>query len=151
MNIDSNEICLFDKNGKSINLYDVNSQESKYFIFNKVFYKEQLIKIFDENVSKYVTNFNNSQQINLEVTPMKIMMNEMPMLEKYNINENDLKVCDDMLINYFDSCKGSCKAIKQNTKICEKMKENYSFQFNSLECLYKNISNLYEYTFILIL
>jgi hypothetical protein len=144
MNIDQNEICLFDRNGKSINLNEIISQESKFFIFNKVFYKEQLIKIFDENVSKYISSFNNNNIVNLEISPLKFLSNEINTLDKFNLSENDIKSCDENLVSSFEACKGSFKLIKQNTRICEKMKENYSFQFNSLECLYKNISNLYE-------
>lgn len=144
MNVDQNEICLFDRNGKSINLNEIVSQESKFFIFNKVFYKEQLIKIFDENVSKYISSFNNNNIVNLDVSPLKFLSTEASALDKYNLSEGELKTYDEILVASFESSKGTYRLIKQNTRICEKMKENYSFQFNSLECLYKNISNLYE-------
>ena len=144
MGVDLNEICLFDKNGKNLNLYEIASNESKFFIFNKVFYKEQLVKIFEENVSKYMSNINSSNIINLEVSAIKLLTNELPLLEKCNLTEGDLKQIDESLISSFETCKSFYRNIKQNSRICEKMKENYSFQFNSLECLYKNISNLYE-------
>jgi len=48
-----------DKSGKTIffsNNNEINSSENRFFIFNKVFNKDLLLKIFEENVDKLISN-----------------------------------------------------------------------------------------------
>jgi len=54
MNLDPNDVYIIDKNGKTIytnSLSEIN-YDSKFFIFNRIFYKEKLVKIYEESIEK---------------------------------------------------------------------------------------------------
>lgn len=139
---------------------DVNYEpSSRFFIFNKTFYKEQLIKIFEENVDKinqthmsssnssYLPNnmlgANLNQSIDQILNSQSFEQNS-KILDKYGITLPELKKLNENLTDSYDNIKGIFKSSKVNSKICEKIRDNYNFQFHSLECIYKNISVLYE-------
>jgi hypothetical protein len=127
--------------------------DSKFFIFNKTFYKEQLIRIFEENLEKFTNTYSSNTSIqslptNLIIENFNIhntvFEQNSKILERYGFSINDFKKINDSLIESFKSSKLVYKTLKTNNKICEKIRENYNYQYNSLECIYKNISILYE-------
>ena len=127
--------------------------DSKFFIFNKTFYKEQLIRIFEENLEKFTNTYSSSTSIQNLSTNLYIenytIQNTLfeqnsKIFEKYGFSMNELKKINDTLLESFESSKLVYKTLKTNNKICEKIRENYNYQYNSLECIYKNISILYE-------
>ncbi len=157
MNLDSNDVYIIDKNGKTINPNSLSeiSYDSKFFIFNKIFYKDKLIKIYEESIEKInmtyssmsANNFLPPTLINLlesyeyfftlfEMNPVTFEKNSFSLIEIKNI------------FDFFNECNDSVKKYyldyKLENKICDKTRDNYNFQYNSLECIYKNISILYE-------
>jgi hypothetical protein len=153
MGLEQNDIYLLDKNGKTIyfnTLNEINYDSSKFYIFNKTFYKEQLVKIFEENCDKIVNQFSNINFLpsNL-MSSVNMLYNETNLnsLEKTpiaGINVLELRKIYETLVESLEDCKLSYKNFKINSKICEKIRDNYNYQFNSLEGIFKNISNLYE-------
>jgi hypothetical protein len=145
-----------DKNGKTVYFNSLNeiNYESKFFIFNKTFYKEQLVKIFEENVDKINNTYLSSSNTN--AIPSYILQGIEPLTsnfhsldskifnEKTGMTTQEVKKVHDTLFETFDLVKSSFKNLKMYSKICDKIKENYSYQYTSLECVYKNISILYE-------
>jgi len=151
MNIEPSEIYLLDKTGKTIffsNTNDINSTENRFFIFNKVFNKDFLLKIFEENIDKLITNIkvNFPSSFSSFTDTLKIWTNDhyAKVFDKYGLNFNEMKGIEEFLFEAFNKSKNIFKSIKIQNSIGEKIKENYSYQYNSLECIYKNISNLYE-------
>ena len=157
MSLEQNDIYIIDKNGKTIYpnaLADI-SYESKFFIFNRLFYKDRLIKIYEESVEKLnssilINNPNNYLPTNF------IPFNESydyygtlfelnsSIFEKNRIQLNELKYIFDFIMDSNEELKKYIVNYKIDNKICEKTRDNYNFQYNSLECIYKNISILYE-------
>jgi len=165
MSLDSNDIYIIDKNGKTIypnSLFEIN-YDSKFFIFNRIFYKDKLIKIYEESIEKINTtyssinannilpsvfnnvfNYNNSSNNeSYEYFSTLFEMNS-NIFEKNGISLNEIK----NIFDFFQECNDTFKKCyldyKIENKICDKTRDNYNFQYNSLECIYKNISILYE-------
>lgn len=140
---------------------DIN-YDSKFYIFNKTFYKEQLIKIFEENIDKitttYMANTNTSYFPSAYSTftyePINfnnpVYEQNQKVFEKYGISLVDLKKINESFSDNYDMVKLLFRNLKINHKVCEKIKENYNNQYGSLECVYRNISVLYEYIYDLI-
>jgi hypothetical protein len=157
MGLEPNDIYLLDIRGKTIYLNDMSevSPELKYFIFNKTFQKEQLMKIIEENIDKTIsgvgisTNFIQPSNSNPPSLPdfnftYPIIEQNAKMIEKCGITPNDIKVTYEQISLAYESAKTICKTVKTNLKLCDKIKDNFGYQYNSLECIYKNISFLYE-------
>jgi hypothetical protein len=156
LNIEHSDIYIVDKNGRTIYLNAMNdiTYESKFYVFNKTFYKEQLVKIFEENCEKCAHNYNN-QNSNIPSAMTSISFDSFSvnnpifeqnnkLLEKFGLHHTDFRKINEFLADTFDNVKIIFKNLKTNSKISEKIIDNYKFQYNSLECIYKNISMLYE-------
>jgi hypothetical protein len=154
MSLEHNDIYLLDKSGRTIyfnSMHEVN-YDSKIFIFNKTFYKDRLVKIFEENVDKISHNLLNSNflpssfnEISTVIESLNFFFSSnLNMFEKNGLNLNDFKKLYESLLENFESSKIIFKSVKINMKICDKIRDNYNFQYNSLESIYKNISVLYE-------
>lgn len=164
MSLEQNDIYLLDKNGRTIYfnaMHEVN-YDSKIFIFNKTFYKERLIKIFEENIEKISAPYLSSS--NLNFLPASITNHNSILEFHQNMFENnsltnyskldkacfsflELKKLSENLLENFENAKSIFKSVKVNVKICDKVRDNYNYQYNSLESIYKNISVLYEQCF----
>lgn len=155
MSLEQNDIYLIDKSGRTVyfnSMHEV-TYDSKIFIFNKTFYKERLIKIFEENIEKFSHNFltnsflpsslNESTSI-IESLNIIIQSNNANFSEKFGINFPELKKIYENNLELFENAKIAYKSLKINMKICDKIRDNYNYQYNSLESIYKNISVLYE-------
>jgi hypothetical protein len=163
MSLEQNDIYLLDKSGRTIYfnaLHEVN-YDSKFFIFNKTFYKDRLIKIFEENVEKinntYLSNTNSNflptsiSNVTIDISSLCENLNNCSSanlvksyFEKNSISSSELNKLSENLLECFETSKNIFKTLKINVKICEKIRDNYNYQYNSLECIYKNISVLYE-------
>jgi len=159
MNLDQNEIYIVDKNGKTIyfhSMHEVN-YDSKFFIFNKTFNKDQIVKIFEENVEKIQStqlsiNSGNYMPSIISVINLDSLFDndfydgikDTKFEEKYGISVSELKSLSEGFMETFDTVKTLFKSLKINMRVCEKIRDNYNYQYNSLECIYKNISLLYE-------
>jgi hypothetical protein len=131
-------------------MHDIN-YDSRFFIFNKIIYKEPLIKIFDENIEKIATSFLSTASIsnlfaNYVIEPINInnAIYDNKFFEKYGFSTSELRKLNETLLDSFESAKNAYKTYKLNLKLCEKIRDNYSSQYNSLDCIYKNVSSLYE-------
>jgi len=156
MNLDPNDIYIIDKNGKTIytnTLPEIN-YDSKFFIFNRIFYKDKLIKIYEESIEKINTTFSSISANNyLPATLINLLDSydyftlfetNSAMIEINGISVSELKNIFDFFRECNDSVKKYYLDYKLENKICDKTRDNYNFQYNSLECIYKNISILYE-------
>lgn len=157
MNLDQNDTTIVDKNGKTIYSHSMNevNYDSKFFIFNKNFNKDQLQKIFDENIEKIQSTHLSNSSINyLPIININFdsffnsslydLIKDTKLEEKCGLSNNELKALSESFLETYDIVKSLCKSLKINMRICEKIRDNYNYQYNSLECIYKNISLLYE-------
>jgi len=161
LSLEQNDIYILDKNGRTIYFNTMNeiNYDSKFFIFNKTFYKDRLVKIFEENVDKINGTFLSSNNLNYMPSNIILAISDfsnlifdhstynnqaVKLFEKHSTSPMELKKIADTLLENFENAKTFFKALKLNVKICEKIRDNYSYQYNSLECIYKNISVLYE-------
>jgi hypothetical protein len=130
---------------------DIN-YESRFFIFSKIFYRDQLIKIFEENCDKasngVFSNYLPTSMLNISFDSYSvnnpIFEQNAKVLEKYGLHHTDFRKVNEFLADTYDACKISFRNLKINKSICEKILENYKYQFQSLECIYKNVSALFE-------
>lgn len=165
MSLEQNDIYLLDKNGRTIYfnaMHEVN-YDSKFFIFNKTFYKDRLVKIFEESVDKINSVYASNNNLNYLPPNLNSVINQdfasalndfiflnssnspsTKLFEKNSIAPSDLKKISETLIESFENAKNIYKSLKIGVKVCEKIRDNYNYQYNSLECVYKNISVLYE-------
>jgi hypothetical protein len=126
--------------------------ESKFFVFNKTFYKEQLAKIFEENCEKAAGNINSNylpaNMLNISFDSYSvnnpIFEQNSKLLEKFGLHHTDFRKINEFLAETYDSVKFYFRNIKANKLIWEKISDNYKLQYSSLEVIYKNITNLYE-------
>jgi len=157
MNLEQNDIYIIDKNGKTIypNALSEITYESKFFIFNRMFYKDRLIKIYEESVEKINSSIllnNPSNYLPNNFVPFNESYDyygtlfdlNSAIFEKNGIQINELKYIFDFMVDSNEELKKFILNYKIDNKICEKTRDNYNFQYNSLECIYKNISILYE-------
>ncbi len=165
MNLDPNDVYIIDKNGKTIytnSLSEIN-YDSKFFIFNRIFYKEKLVKIYEESIEKInmayssinasnifpptfnniINQNNNANNESYEYFSTLFEMNS-NIFEKNGISLSEIKSIFDFFAESIDTFKKCFLDFKIENKICDKTRDNYNFQYNSLECIYKNISILYE-------
>jgi len=140
-----------DKSGKTIffsNNNEINSSENRFFIFNKVFNKDLLLKLFEENVDKLISNvkvtYPSSSSSFTETS--RIWTNDQYArgFERLGLSFPEMKVIEEFLFDANSKSKNIFKSIKVQNSISKKIKENFEYQYNSLECIYKNISQLYE-------
>lgn len=156
MNLDSNDIYLIDKNGKTIytnTLSEIN-YDSKFFIFNRIFYKDKLLKIYEESIEKLNINFSSISASNYLPATLINLMDSYDYITLFEMNsgifeKNGITLIEiKNIFEFFRECNDSVKKYyldyKLGNKICDKTRDNYNFQYNSLECIYKNISILYE-------
>lgn len=152
MKLEKSEIHVIDKRGKTVYM-DESSQENKYFIFHKTFYKDFLHKQFEEsleNFSSYFTksNYVPSQLMNLKVInstdliQSKIENSRSSQSDTMNIEQ--LGILNNRILDQMDFAKENFKKIKINQKICEKIKENLSNQIKAVSCLVTNITSVSE-------
>jgi hypothetical protein len=131
--------------------------DSKFFIFNKTFCKDHLVKIFEENVEKIQTTHLSNSNANYMPSMINLInfdslfttsfyegMKDSKFEEKSGLTSEGLKALSENFVETFDTVKILFKSLKINMRICEKIRDNYNYQYNSLECIYKNISLLYE-------
>lgn len=156
MMLDNNDIYLLDKSGRTVyfNQMQEANYDSKIFIFNKTFYKERLVKIFEENIEKLTTNFISNNNLNYLPPAISgipdLNLNDSILtskMEKIQLYPNEIKKVWSELLETYEAAKLVFRSIKMNAKICDKIRDNYSYQYNSLESIYRNISVLYEQCF----
>ena len=154
MNLDYSEIYILDKKGKTININtELATSETKFFIFNKIFYKDKLLKIFEDNIEKLLNYINFSNYVPTSLTNLNLsnlinysFLNETntEQFDRLGTPLSEIKKVYELLVDNIDQGKEKYKNLKIQIKLCDKTKENYNLQFNSLESIYTNISGLYE-------
>jgi len=158
MSLDANDIYIIDKNGKTIypnSLSEIN-YDSKFFIFNRIFYKDKLVKIYEESIEKINMTYNSMSSNNYLPPGLSNLIESYEyystlfelnssLFEKNGISLSEIKNIFEFFQECNDTLKKSYLEYKIENKVCDKTRDNYNFQYNSLECIYKNISILYEY------
>ena len=134
------------------NLFSNNNENStnkdeKYFIFNKKYAKEPLLKILDESIKKIISNYDS--QINLDMknvpdvyTHYNLLIEKSSLL-KY-IQVNDIKSTYEKMLEFFENYKVIFTTFKLNSHICEIIKNNYKNQNYSINALINNINKTNE-------
>ena len=142
----SNDLIIYDNKGNSYNSLNKIEffQETKYFVYCKRFFKEE-INNFKNNLEKTLTPFSFNLSINLNSIPdVDSSMDLLQQNSKYlNYSPDNIKETYNKMMDFFDKFKTIYKEMQINCKICEQIKKNYQSQSEGVENMYKNISNLY--------
>lgn len=156
--IKNQDIYVFNNNGDIItdieNLFgnsnnngnDLNKEE-KYFIFNKKYEKEVILKMLDESTKKIISNYDS--QLNLDYqnlpdvyTHFNLLIEKSSQL-KY-IKADDIKYTYEKMLEFFENYKVIYTTFKLNSHICEIFKNNYKNQNYSINALISNINKISE-------
>ena len=128
-------------NGNEIN------KEEKYFIFNKKYEKEVILKMLDESTKKIISNYDS--QLNLDYqnlpdvyTHFNLLIEKSSQL-KY-IKADDIKYTYEKMLEFFENYKVIYATFKLNSHICEIFKNNYKNQNYSINALIGNINKISE-------
>ena len=154
--IKNKESFMYNNDGELItdieNLFSNNNENStnkdeKYFIFNKKYAKEPLLKMLDESIKKIISNYDS--QINLDMknvpdvyTHYNLLIEKSSLL-KY-IQVNDIKSTYEKMLEFFENYKVIFTTFKLNSHICEIIKNNYKNQNYSINALINNINKTNE-------
>lgn len=156
--IKSQDSYMFNNNGDIItdvenilgnsnnNGNDLNKEE-KYFIFNKKYEKEVILKMLDESTKKIISNYDS--QLNLDYqnlpdvyTHFNLLIEKSSQL-KY-IKADDIKYTYEKMLEFFENYKVIYTTFKLNSHICEIFKNNYKNQNYSINALISNINKISE-------
>ncbi len=154
--IKNKESFMYNNDGELItdieNLFSNNNENStnkdeKYFIFNKKYAKEPLLKILDESIKKIISNYDSKINLDMKNVPDVYthynLLIEKSSLLKY-IQVNDIKSTYEKMLEFFENYKVIFTTFKLNSHICEIIKNNYKNQNYSINALINNINKTNE-------
>ena len=154
--IKNKESFMYNNDGELItdieNIFSNNNENSinkneKYFIFNKKYAKEPLLKILDESIKKIISNYDSKINLDMKNVPDVYthynLLIEKSSLLKY-IQVNDIKSTYEKMLEFFENYKVIFTTFKLNSHICEIIKNNYKNQNYSINALINNINKTNE-------
>ena len=134
-------------NGNTSNITNINNKEEKYFIFNKKYSKEPILKMLDESKQKIISNYDSHIELDMKNVPDIYthynLLIEKSSLFKY-IEANDIKLIYEKMIEFFGKYKDIHQNFKLNSHICEVIKNNYKNQSFSISALLDNVNKACE-------
>ena len=143
------ESILYNSNGDILsNLNEIfisKNENQKFFLFNKKYDKELILKLLDENIQKLISNYDSQLILDKQNLP-DIYSNEKLLKEnssklKY-IEANDIKITFEKMLEYFENYKNIYTSFKLNSYICEEIKNNYKNIMLSINILIDNINKI---------
>ena len=138
---------IFSKNNGNNITNITNKKEEKYFIFNKKYAKEPILKMLDESKQKIISNYDSHIELDMKNAP-DIYTHYNLLIEKSSlfkhIEANDIKLIYEKMIEFFGKYKDIYQNFKLNSHICEEIKNNYKNQNYSISALLNNINKANE-------
>ena len=147
--IKKEESILYNIEGNNIsNINDIfteKKENQKFFLYNKKYDKELILKLLDEYIQKLISNYDSQLILDKQNLP-DIYSNENLLLEnssklKY-IEANDIKITFEKMLEYFENYKNIYTSFKVNSHICEEIKNNYKNINTGINILIDNINKI---------
>ena len=147
--IKKEESILYNIEGNNIpNINDIfteKKENQKFFLYNKKYDKELILKLLDEYIQKLISNYDSQLILDKQNLP-DIYSNENLLIEnssklKY-IEANDIKITFEKMLEYFENYKNIYTSFKVNSHICEEIKNNYKNINTGINILIDNINKI---------
>ena len=146
----TNKDCILYNNTGDIlsnlnEIFTTQQETQKFFLFNKKYDKELILKILDEYIQKLISNYDSQLILDKQNLP-DIYSNEKLLIEnssklKY-IEANDIKITFEKMLEYFENYKNIYTSFKVNSHICEEIKNNYKNIILSVNILIDDINKI---------
>ncbi len=144
--IASKDSYLYNEKGElisDINQIFLSKEKEKYFLFNKKYDKEFVIKLSEDYFKKKISNYDSQLILDKNDLP-DIYSNENLLLENSSklkfIEVNDIKNTYEKMLEFFENYKNIYTSFKVNSHICEEIKKNYQNINTSVNVLIENIN-----------
>ena len=147
--IKKEESILYNIEGNNVsNINDIfteKKENQKFFLYNKKYDKELILKLLDEYIQKLISNYDSQLILDKQNLP-DIYSNENLLIEnssklKY-IEANDIKITFEKMLEYFENYKNIYTSFKVNSHICEEIKNNYKNINTGINILIDNINKI---------
>ena len=129
--IASKDSYLYNEKGElisDINQIFLSKEKEKYFLFNKKYDKEFVIKLSEDYFKKKISNYDSQLILDKNDLP-DIYSNENLLLENSSklkfIEVNDIKNTYEKMLEFFENYKNIYTSFKVNIHICEEIKKHF--------------------------
>ena len=145
--VQNKESIIYNNKGDIIT--DINdiffAKNEKFFLFNKKYDKELILKMLDDSIKKLISNYDSQLILDKQNLP-DIYSNENLLIENSSklkfIEANDIKITFEKMLEYFENYKNIYTSFKVNSHICEEIKNNYKNINASINILIDNINKI---------
>ena len=145
--VQNKESIIYNNKGDIIT--DINdiffAKSEKFFLFNKKYDKELILKMLDDSIKKLISNYDSQLILDKQNLP-DIYSNENLLIENSSklkfIEANDIKITFEKMLEYFENYKNIYTSFKVNSHICEEIKNNYKNINASINILIDNINKI---------
>ena len=145
--VQNKESIIYNNKGDIIT--DINdiflAKNEKFFLFNKKYDKELILKMLDDSIKKLISNYDSQLILDKQNLP-DIYSNENLLIENSSklkfIEANDIKITYEKMLEYFENYKNIYTSFKVNSHICEEIKNNYKNINASINILIDNINKI---------
>ena len=145
--VQNKESIIYNNKGDIIT--DINdiffAKNEKFFLFNKKYDKELILKMLDDSIKKLISNYDSQLTLDKQNLP-DIYSNENLLIENSSklkfIEANDIKITFEKMLEYFENYKNIYTSFKVNSHICEEIKNNYKNINASINILIDNINKI---------
>ena len=145
--VQNKESIIYNNKGDIIT--DINNiffaKNEKFFLFNKKYDKELILKMLDDSIKKLISNYDSQLILDKQNLP-DIYSNENLLIENSSklkfIEANDIKITFEKMLEYFENYKNIYTSFKVNSHICEEIKNNYKNINASINILIDNINKM---------
>ena len=150
----SDIFTILDSNGNIIEQLPQNilimggDPSTKYYLYSKSFNNEIYANIFEECINKVTTSSSFTNPINIPNFPelyqyideKLIISSSNPTLK--HLTAEDIKHVYDSMQEFYKNFHVIYNTMKINSRICEKIKECYSYQYCGIKCMTKYINDI---------
>ena len=148
--LSQSDCVIFDSKGQLV--FKLSSQlsnenDGKYYIYTKLFEKETFSNYFDALIQKATSSY--LMPININPNNLPDVHSNYALLEEKAkmlkmITPSEIKLTYERMLEFFENFKVIHKTLTINSKICEKIKECYQYQYCGIKCMIKYINNVTE-------
>ena len=145
----SDIFVILDSNGNIIeqlpqNVLIMGDTATKYYLYSKSFNNEIYANIFEECINKVTSSSSFTNPINISnFTEIYQYMDEKRSSSYLKfLTAEDTKYVYDKMQEFYKNFHVIYNTMKINSKICEKIKECYSYQYCGIKCMTKYINDI---------
>ena len=143
----SDIFVILDSNGSIIeqlpqNVLIMGDTSTKYYLYSKTFNSEIYANIFEECINKVTSSSSFANPINISnFGEIYQFIDEKRSYLKF-LTAEDTKYVYDKMQEFYKNFHVIYNTMKINSKICEKIKECYSYQYCGIKCMTKYINDI---------